>query len=108
MLALVPGLLLCSRTEMAVRYAVGARPIGALISVGRDLVYSLVPGVLAAVIVTWGELHLLGRALESAGKAGAWGPVIGGILVLATCMVVTARAIFQIRAVRWMEWLRYE
>lgn len=108
MISLMTMLLRSLKVELAVRYAVGATRRQAAHQLLKRLAPPALIGLVIGAVPAGFGLFALAQTLETAGRAGAWGPIIGGLTLALAGAAVLFQASRQVLRAQFMDWLRYE
>lgn len=108
MISLMTMLLRSLKVELAVRYAVGATRKQAAKQIARRLVKPAAVGLAMGALPAIAGVYLLGETLETAERAGLWGPAIGLLAMAAATGAVVVYSARIVTDVNFMDWLRYE
>ncbi len=108
MISLMTMLLNSLKVELAVRFAVGSTRRIAARQLVKRLVTPSIIGILVAIAPAIFGLLMLAQTLETAGRAGAWGPAAALAALVLAGMAVLFQASKQVLQANFMDWLRYE
>lgn len=108
MISLMTMLINSLRVELAVRYAVGSTRSTAALQVVKRLATPTLIGLVVAVAPAAFGVFLLSQTLETAGRAGLWGPIGATIALLLAAAGVLLQAHRLVMRANLMDWLRYE